>query len=56
MTHWSSHSSGLPERLDQIPGGEEFGTIRCQTVEIQIRAALMNRLSACGTAEIIRVA
>ena len=27
-----------------------------QTVEIQIRVAVMNRFSACGTVEIIRVA
>jgi hypothetical protein len=27
-----------------------------QTAEIQIRVALMNRLSALGTAEIVRVA
>ena len=28
----------------------------CQTAEIHIRAALMNRFSALGTAEIVRVA
>ena len=28
----------------------------CQTAEIQIRIALMNRFSALGTAEIVRVA
>jgi len=62
----------LPDLRDQIPEGEEIGTVtadgaydtrRChtaildrQTAEIQIRVALINRFNALGTAEIVRVA
>jgi hypothetical protein len=62
----------LPELLDQIPEDEQIGTVTAdgaygtrlchaviidrQAAEIQIRIALMNRFSALGTAQIIRVA
>lgn len=62
----------LPKLLGQIPEGEEIGIVtadgafdtrRCHTAiidrpttEIQIRMALMNRFSALGAAEILRVA
>ncbi len=55
----------LPEPLDQIPEGEDIGTVtadgacdtrRCHTAEIQIRVALMNRFNALSTAEIVGMA
>ena len=55
----------LPDLRGQIPENERIGTVtadgaddtrRCHTAETQIRVALMNRVSALGTAEIFRVA
>ena len=46
----------LKRRIGYHDRNRNEAEMRCQTAEIQIRIALMNRFSALGTAEIVRVA